>query len=142
MPTSGEGQQQQVPMSRSTPNLQQLVNSLYLRDEPAWGVPAVLNAGHNTSHHPQQQQQQHHSPLQQLQQPAAPSRSESVTSLPASSSSGLSSWGSIQDASKAGEFNFLGFFASPDLHERVEKAFEASRTQIDKLHAIISTQRS
>jgi hypothetical protein len=138
MPTSGEGQQQQpqqqVPMSRSTPNLQQLVNSLYLRDEPAWGVPAVLNAGHNTSHHQQQQQQQqHHSPLQQLQQPAAPSRSESVTSLPASSSSGLSSWGSIQDASKAGEFNFLGFFTSPDLHERVEKAFEASRTQIDKL---------
>jgi hypothetical protein len=102
MPTSADGQQpqQQVPMSRSTPNLQQLVNSLYLRDDPAWGVPAVLAAGHNTH-------QQHHSPLQQLQ-PAAPSRSESVTSLPASSSSGLSSWGSIQDASKAGEFHFRG----------------------------------
>lgn len=97
MPSSAEGQQpqQQVPMSRSTPNLQQLVNSLYLRDDPAWGVPSVQNTGHN--------HQQHHSPLQQLQ-PAAPSRSESVTSLPASSSSGLSSWGSIQDASKSGEF--------------------------------------
>ncbi|XP_065350757.1 protein Shroom isoform X1 [Cloeon dipterum] len=72
-----------LPMSRSTPNLQQPVSIFYINDAPA---PAgITGAG---GHH--------------LQQPPPPSRSDSVGSLPASSSSGLSSWGSIQDASKAG----------------------------------------
>ncbi|XP_059469494.1 protein Shroom-like isoform X2 [Neocloeon triangulifer] len=72
-----------LPMSRSTPNLQQPVSIFYVNDAPASaGVPGTGGLHHHL--------------------PPPPSRSDSVGSLLASSSSGLSSWGSIQDASKAG----------------------------------------
>jgi len=82
----GASHPQQVPMSRSTPNLQQLVSIFYLGEEPVSG-------GGTGGHQP---------PPPSMLPP--PSRSESVGSLPASSSSGLSSWGSIQDASKGGQY--------------------------------------